>query len=390
MWVFWVDGDWRILNAMVLPSEKNGSVLKVKGRELEFSHFPMYRTSRRWGLHSMLFAAEPWAVAAGAVNDAKLTSEAQTAGLSFVRQSREYFRAAERAAAIETKPLLFYYSFLNLAKTIAIIRGRAGMVGKVSHGISVVGSSGFSPGSSKVEVQHSGKKSNSVVDELHWAIEGARAPAGQVDIKDLVAQSVVGHKIWQTSAPRMHKERFFAVDYMGWREEAAAHEIRLKLSLTRQYLSSRNRPAADVLKQGGLAAAGFRMVTDAERADEVHSFEQLAGTPYGDRAADVVMDSVQEVRRLLWQTVTSSAPYRRFYLYLSPAGEARLPQWMSVYALFFWLGSLTRYQPVDLLNALEGPYGPFLQEFIQTQPSQLLYLLASEARRQNVSRPAIA
>ena len=62
---------------------------------------------------------------------------------------------------------------------------------------------------------------------------------------------------------------------------------------------------------------------------------------------------------------------------------------MTVYSLLFWLGSLTRYQPVELLDALAGPYGPFFEEFIETQPAQLLYFFASEARAQDVSKPAL-
>ena len=48
--------------SMTLPPERAGAPLLVKERELPFSFFPMMRTNRRWGLHSMLYAAEPWAV----------------------------------------------------------------------------------------------------------------------------------------------------------------------------------------------------------------------------------------------------------------------------------------------------------------------------------------
>ena len=96
----------------------------------------MRRTNRRWGIHSMLYAADPWAVIGGVVGEQVANSAERDAAKSFVRQAREYFTAAERASAIETRPLLYYYySFLNLGKAISITRGRPGMVGKVSHGI---------------------------------------------------------------------------------------------------------------------------------------------------------------------------------------------------------------------------------------------------------------
>lgn len=62
---------------------------------------------------------------------------------------------------------------------------------------------------------------------------------------------------------------------------------------------------------------------------------------------------------------------------------------MSIYAVMFWLGSLTRYQPVELLALFDGGYGPFFSEFLTTQPSQLLYLLASEFKNQDVARAAV-
>ncbi len=91
----------------------------------------------------------------------------------------------------------------------------------------------------------------------------------------------------------------------------------------------------------------------------------------------------------LWQTVTSAQPHRNYYLYLSPPGERRYPQWVSIYAVMFWLGSLTRYQPVALLDLLDGPYGAFFREFLASQPTQFLYIIASEFKHQGVAKPAV-
>ncbi|MBG0741356.1 hypothetical protein IV500_18490 [Paeniglutamicibacter antarcticus] len=96
------------------------------------------------------------------------------------------------------------------------------------------------------------------------------------------------------------------------------------------------------------------------------------------------------MRPALWQTVTANPPYRRYYLYLSPTGEQRMPQWLGVsMRLCFWLGRLTRYQPVEVFDALDGKYGPLFREFLETQPKQLLYMLASDAKRQSVTKAAI-
>lgn len=225
---------------MTLPPERAGTLLQVKGRELPFSFFPMTRTNRRWGLNSMLYAAEPWAVISGAVRDAATanslpTNEANSA-LSFVRQAKEYFNAAERAGAIETRPLLYYYSFLNLGKALSIARGRAGMVGKVTHGVAAVHASGYAPSTAEIAVQRSGPGHPSAIDELHWALEGRPAPAGQIKIADLMPQSVVGHRMWRAATGSVRKERFFALDQIRWMEDPIANEIWLKLYIRRDTL----------------------------------------------------------------------------------------------------------------------------------------------------------
>ncbi len=342
----------------------------------------------------MLYAAEPWAVISGAVRDAAITrslpdNEAKSA-LSFVRQAKEYFIAAERAGALETRPLLYYYSFLNLGKALSIARGRTGMVGKVKHGVAAVHTSGYSPTSAEIAVQRSGPGDLSAIDELHWALEGSTAPAGQIKIADLMPQSVVGHRMWRAATGSMRKERFFALEQIQWLEDPVAREIWLKLYLRRDTLRSHGRGVTETLREARIDTT-FRAVSDAyAAANDLHAFEQITATPYATgRASDVVMESVGTIRRDIWQTITATSPFRRFYLCLSPLTEVRVPQWMSVYGLLFWLGSLTRYQPVELLDALAGPYGPFFEEFIETQPAQLLYFFASEARAQDVSKPAL-
>jgi hypothetical protein len=375
---------------VTLPPERTGEALILKDRELPFSFFPMFRSNRRWGLHSMLYAAEPWAVISGAVRDSGTAlASSQVAidsALSFVRQAREYFKAAEEAAALETRPLLYYYSFLNLGKAISIARGQSGLVGKVTHGVAAFHPSGYSPSTAQVVFQSSGQHP-SALDALHRALEGTQLTPGNVRISDLLAQSVIGHRMWRT--PGARKERFFAVDDSRWFNDPVAQEIWLKLYIRRDSLRSGGRGVTETLRESGLSPR-FRAVADGYgAARDFHSFEQVSATTYTGRPGDVVMDSVHAVRRDIWQTVTTAPPYRRFYLYLSPTGESRLPQWMSVYVILFWLGSLTRYQPVELLDILAGPLGPFLQEFIQTQPSQMLYMLASEIRMQDVSKPAV-
>ena len=90
-------------------------------------------------------------------------------------------------------------------------------------------------------------------------------------------------------------------------------------------------------------------------------------------------------------TVATVTPYRRYYVYLAPPAEHPfvLPQLLSIYALVYYFGSITRYRPHQYDAIASGPFGPWVQEFINGQPQQFLYLMASQFAEQDVTRPSI-
>ncbi|EON33833.1 hypothetical protein GTC6_05682 [Gordonia terrae C-6] len=375
---------------MKLAAALPGTPLKLKGRELDFSLYPMVRTNRRWGIHSTLYATDPWAVIAGSVTEALVAPAERAAAASFINQAREYFTAAERASSIETRPLLYYYSFLNLAKAIAMGRGRPGLVGKVRHGVAHEGTSGHGVGTAKLQIGSSSATAKSAIDELHWALEGSAVSVGHYQVSEIISQSVIAHRMWREAFAQPRVERFIPIDRVQFMHDEPAKLIWLRVFVSRAVLKSRNRGLTETLRESGLDST-FRGVThpDADVDAEFRILEQRVAIGYTGRAADVVVNAVDGIRPYLWQTITASAPFRRFYLYLSPSGERRVPQWLSTYTTLFWLGSLTRYQPVELFEALDGKFGPFFREFLETQPRQLLYILASDAKRQNVTRGVI-
>jgi len=55
----------------------------------------------------------------------------------------------------------------------------------------------------------------------------------------------------------------------------------------------------------------------------------------------------------------------------------------------FFLGSVTRYNPLYFDDLLESRYGPLIETFISESPMQFLYLMASEILEREVSKPAI-
>ena len=100
---------------------------------------------------------------------------------------------------------------------------------------------------------------------------------------------------------------------------------------------------------------------------------------------------IQKGRNRIWETVKTASPYRKSYIYCTPPSEQakRLPQMLSIYALMFFLGHVTRYFPGHFEDFLDSRFGPFFDTFISESPMQFLYLMASEILGREVSKPAI-
>jgi hypothetical protein len=121
-------------------------------------------------------------------------------------------------------------------------------------------------------------------------------------------------------------------------------------------------------------------------------FEQINTHHYpGGYPADEFRPVVASIRDSMWVAVATVTPYRRYYVCLAPAAERQfvLPQLLSVYAIIYYLGSITRYRPHQYDTITAGPFDPWVQEFVNGQPLQFLYLMASELARQDVTKPSI-
>jgi len=124
-------------------------------------------------------------------------------------------------------------------------------------------------------------------------------------------------------------------------------------------------------------------------ADKWVRFEMSAPVKYGARPSDVLNATVNRVRGDFWRSVTIVKPFRKYYVYVADPGDIVLPQLCGMYLIFFHLGSVTRYRPDQFDELVSGPYGAFIREFIENQPNQWLYMLASEFAEQEITRAAV-
>lgn len=85
-----------------LPDARLGSDLKIKGRMVEFSSWPVTRTTRRFGIQSRIFATNPWAIIRGAINK-NCPAAAKAQAHAFRDQAEDYFNAAKNAGLLAVR-----------------------------------------------------------------------------------------------------------------------------------------------------------------------------------------------------------------------------------------------------------------------------------------------
>jgi hypothetical protein len=378
----------------IVAKARKGTRIKVLQRPLPFSFWPMYRTTRRYGLQSTVFALDPWTLIRASINR-RCPSASSAEALSSLEQAQDFYKAATTAGIIASRPLLLYYCFMNLMKAYALTTEQQLSFDKAHHGLA----ERLRPPNREFESAflHAHKSPNArtgalnLFDELFKALSGTGLAAEQeFDLPVLLPQVVPGHRLW---AEAMNvSERFIAIHDIRFSENPDTKEIWLSLDIFADDLTRLGVAHSRLLAETRLAGR-FRKVetTDKVQGRKLIRFEQLKARTYTHRASDAVPNLVADIKPFLWATVASVQPYRRYYVYLAPISEHPqiLPQLLSIYAITYYLGSITRYRPHHFDAIIGGPMGPRIEEFISGQPPQFIYLVASEFAEQEVTKPSI-
>jgi len=120
---------------MKLPQPRQGQQIKIRNRGIDFSIWPVRHGQGGWISNTRIFVAEPWAVIRRVVED-ECPKNSKEAALAFLEQSFDYFKAASVASITAARPLLLYYSFLNLAKVLVLTRNIRTNLDVAKHGLS--------------------------------------------------------------------------------------------------------------------------------------------------------------------------------------------------------------------------------------------------------------
>lgn len=367
-----------------MKTARVGSPLEINRASVEFSFWPIEKTATRNRSQYRVFVSDPWPLIHREIGR-RPHGSATTAAAAFASQAEDLLRASAYAKVSASKPLLLYYGFLNVVKAFLLMEGRVADLGRSCHGMSEkmqVGDVEFK--NSFLEIKTRG--GINVFTEFIKALGGIPpAENAQLPLSHLAPQIVPGHRLW--AGANDENERHIALHHIALVDDRKSKDLWLRLYIERGHISRLYRNPTSFLADSRLGP-DFHLVKNASGH---FCFEQEVAMPYRASGVDVVDQLVAGLKNRAWAVVLLQPPYRRYYAYCCPNSElgSQLPQLASIYAVMYYLSSITRYRPHLFIDLINGPLGPWLESFLNDQPSQFIYLLTSYLVKRDVTRAAI-
>jgi hypothetical protein len=378
---------------MKLPPVREGTKLLVRGKRVPFTYWPTYQGSTREGLQWTVFASDPWFLIETSLSNLPTAAHAQAT--AFLTQARDFFRAATNSDISAAKPLLLYYSFLNLAKCYVVKRQNAPITGRVEHGLSE--KLPTTPGAIHGDVHVLRAKDAVSAFAMFSNALGAPLPAANAPnqvaalrSQDFLSQVLVGHRLW-CRADNNRKERFISLRTLRYRYNYDDQAAWVAADVFKDDLTRFGYSQKDVADAFGVATPFRNVASELEiNSRPVVKYEMVNVVNYPNRPSECLAGLSQALKPRLWRSVTMDHPFRKYYVYVPTPAQVLLEQLQSLYIATYYFGSITRYKPVAFSDIIKSPIGAFVNEFFANQPAQFLYLIASEFVEQEVTRAAIA
>ncbi|MDC8754686.1 YaaC family protein [Erythrobacter sp. sf7] len=376
---------------MRLHDPRIGDEVVVRTRPVAFSFFPTIQGSRREAMQSIVFSSDPWNIISHEIN--KISHDKQRdQALAFLAQARDFFNASSESDISAAKPLLLYYSFLNLAKCY-ISKKTGRVLGRVHHGLSenLPTTQGAIHGEVRVYVdpQPRDKVFQLFAEALNSPINNNNGSNNfLIRSEDFLSQILIGHRVFCNGEGL--KEKFVSIEDIKYVHDPITKEIWLRVRYFADDFKRLSYPLTSLSKSLSGGVDWRNVNCDRQQSGRrLIEAETMNVWGYTQRPSQAIGEISKAVRGLVWRSVISIPPYRKYYVYRPTQAQFLMNQLLSIYLATFYLGSITRYKPEEFDKILKSDIGPFVMEFFANQPAQFLYLMASEFAEQEVARAAI-
>jgi hypothetical protein len=223
-----------------------------------------------------------------------------------------------------------------------------------------------------------------LVSEFTRAVGCPLASPGQrFRVHDLIGCSLVGHRLWCEATKR--PDRFLKLAPIYIMHNKVRKRVWLRAGI-RKGVRSRANVTTGNLSTQGFNSEWIQVKPPDGYVDDTSCWEMSSPLKYKKDPTEVLEELSGLARRTFYRSLTVSEPFRNVYVYIPPRRFKKHHQMASRYVLLYFLGSVTRYHPADFDDYMNSEFGPFLAEFLASEPSQMLFEMACLfAKREVVS-----
>lgn len=283
---------------------------------------------------------------------------------TLLEQAKYFYEAAEKAP-MKSQPLLYYYSFLNLAKIVINLHFPCGTSVEYYHGIETKVNDTTTLSTAEVNYkQYSGLGSTkiSVAKEFMTIMGDTIVVPHVTKIKDMLASCVGIHRTYSETFNQ--KETFYRLENV----------ISIKREARTIMYESEVRRIDDAIMADLIAVKGYniRKIVNGDIKKYLYK-EDFTMIDYN-------------VSLTRWRTLASRIRHKgiwsytdgnQYRLYISKDAIDMSPA-SIIYSLMFFFGSVTRYHPYFFESILDAKEQWLVSEFLRTQPMQFMYMVTSQ------------
>ena len=356
---------------------RNGEPVTVRGRSVPFTFWPKSYIDR-----GRIATLDPWRCLQVHIHEAIQETTRRNRALAFLEQAEDFHHAAS-APRVASKPLLHYYSFLNLVKAFLVLRRKLPQ-NYCMHGVKEPDDNirqRLTITSQAVKANDAGVGGRiqiyrTFVKECGFLVRARPRP---IKLVDLLEQAVSINDAIARSMGRA--PQFFLAHDISFECNPRDKQVWIAYYISRDDLAV-TATAARNLRENSTA---FEEV-ESQR-EGFRRYESRGTCTYSQSPIQALTDLVRKTWHDIWSEVV---PGRyRFWASSIPSNK-KLAQLAAAYQAMFYFGSVTRYRPDDFHKLADGKHGWMVQEFVNTQPLQFVYFLGSGMMDTEMVLPLLA
>jgi len=301
---------------------------------------------------------------------------------AFIDQAYDFYLSASNPR-LSSRPLLYYYAFLNLVKVFLLLRNIS-LAEHPRHGISPakIKKKKLRFEGQKVKIEQIASDHSQIFPEFLRQFHNRVIPNEPIRIVDLLGQIPAIHRTYCLSKGKCSDPAFCPARSIQLVKKK--NEVWAKMIIDRK--DKDVEKTLSVIRKNKAFKEVYEQVKPLEEsAAKNHYIFETKAENYKTRGIDLAISKIAaKIRGCgVWSIITPSG-----YIYYLSNIKVRnvIPQLCAMYAIMFYLGSITRYKPDEFDTIFKG-HSWLISDFIDTAPEQFIYLLASVVAETEVVAP---